>query len=151
MRAGLILAVSVVSAGLGGLAAGGEEAEMVDLSWVENIRASFPIPASKEDVDSCIVGDESPCDLSSFTKDRSTVVYPGGDTRCIFSSSTPFGPGPPEAFEPLAKHPAIERLLKSQPFYSELMQFLDNLMDDYGLQEPSIDIPIPVDYPRDKL
>jgi hypothetical protein len=91
MRAGLILAVSVVSAGLGGLAAGGEEAEMVDLSWVENIRASFPIPASKEDVDSCIVGDESPCDLSSFTKDRSTVVYPGGDTRCIFSSSTPFG------------------------------------------------------------
>ena len=51
----------------------------------------------------------------------------------------------------LMKHPAIERLQRNQTFYPELKQFLDDLMDDYGLQEPSIDIPTPIEYPRDKL
>jgi len=34
--------------------------------------------------------EDDACDISSFPKDKSTVVYPGGETRCIFSTSTDF-------------------------------------------------------------
>lgn len=30
------------------------------------------------------------CDYSSFPKDKTTLVYPGGSTRCIYSYSTDF-------------------------------------------------------------
>lgn len=30
------------------------------------------------------------CDIGTFPKDTTTLVHPGGDTRCIFSYSTPY-------------------------------------------------------------
>jgi len=37
----------------------------------------------------CKLSDGS-CDVSAFPKDKTTLVFPGGDTRCIFSYSTEF-------------------------------------------------------------
>lgn len=38
----------------------------------------------------CTVGSGESCSLASMPKDQSTIVIPGGETRCIFSYSTPF-------------------------------------------------------------
>jgi hypothetical protein len=38
----------------------------------------------------CNVTASNTCAISSFPKDKSTLVLPGGQTRCIFSYSTPF-------------------------------------------------------------
>jgi hypothetical protein len=38
----------------------------------------------------CNVTSSNSCSIKSFPKDQSTLVLPGGETRCIFSYSTPF-------------------------------------------------------------
>lgn len=38
----------------------------------------------------CTITDTESCSLAGMTKDRSILVLPGGETRCIFSTSTPF-------------------------------------------------------------
>ncbi len=38
----------------------------------------------------CNVTATEPCSISNFPKDKTTLVLPGGKTRCIFSDSTPF-------------------------------------------------------------
>ena len=38
----------------------------------------------------CIVGSTEKCMLDKFQKDQSYLILPGGETRCMFSYSTPF-------------------------------------------------------------
>jgi hypothetical protein len=38
----------------------------------------------------CTISDTESCSLAGMTKDQSILVLPGGETRCIFSTSTPF-------------------------------------------------------------
>jgi hypothetical protein len=38
----------------------------------------------------CTVSSGEACSISSMPKDTSTLVLPGGETRCIYSTSTPF-------------------------------------------------------------
>ena len=38
----------------------------------------------------CTVSSSESCSLSTMPKDETTLVLPGGDTRCIYSYSTPF-------------------------------------------------------------
>ncbi len=38
----------------------------------------------------CTVSSTESCPISNMEKDSSTLVLPGGNTRCIFSDSTPF-------------------------------------------------------------
>lgn len=38
----------------------------------------------------CNISATEACDVSSMPKDESTMVLPGGETRCIFADSTPF-------------------------------------------------------------
>ena len=38
----------------------------------------------------CNVTTTETCSISNFPKDQSTLVLPGGETRCIYSYSTPF-------------------------------------------------------------
>lgn len=38
----------------------------------------------------CNITSSTNCDLSVMKRDESMIVLPGGDTRCIFSTSTPF-------------------------------------------------------------
>jgi len=44
-----------------------------------------------EDSKSCTMSNANSCPLSSMGVDESTIVYPGGQTRCIFTTSTKFG------------------------------------------------------------
>ena len=39
----------------------------------------------------CNVTTTEACPISAMKKDESTIVLPGGETRCIYSYSTPFG------------------------------------------------------------
>jgi hypothetical protein len=41
-------------------------------------------------VNCCTVGSGESCPLLSMPKDQTTLVIPGGETRCIYSYSTPF-------------------------------------------------------------
>mmetsp|Transcript_2400 Transcript_2400/g.3684 ORF Transcript_2400/g.3684 Transcript_2400/m.3684 type:complete len:462 (-) Transcript_2400:1413-2798(-) len=38
----------------------------------------------------CNINPENKCSISEMTKDKSTLVFPGGETRCIYSYSTPY-------------------------------------------------------------
>ncbi len=38
----------------------------------------------------CTISPTETCSLNTMTKDQNTLVLPGGETRCIFSTSTPF-------------------------------------------------------------
>jgi hypothetical protein len=38
----------------------------------------------------CNISSSETCSISNMKKDSSTLVLPGGNTRCIFSTSTPF-------------------------------------------------------------
>ena len=40
--------------------------------------------------DCCNVTESQSCGISSMPRDETTLVLPGGETRCIFSYSTPF-------------------------------------------------------------
>jgi hypothetical protein len=38
----------------------------------------------------CTISETESCELSELEADRTNLVYPGGETRCIFSDSTPY-------------------------------------------------------------
>lgn len=38
----------------------------------------------------CHLGSGEGCDLRNFPKDETTMVFPGGETRCIFSNTPNF-------------------------------------------------------------
>jgi hypothetical protein len=38
----------------------------------------------------CSLSSTESCSITNFKKDDSTLVLPGGNTRCIFSDSTPY-------------------------------------------------------------
>jgi len=38
----------------------------------------------------CTLSDDEKCNIDTFITDSSTLVLPGGESRCIFSSSTPY-------------------------------------------------------------
>ena len=38
----------------------------------------------------CDITSTESCDIDSMTPNESTLVFPGGDTRCIYSTSTPY-------------------------------------------------------------
>lgn len=38
----------------------------------------------------CHIGSGEPCNLTAFEKDETTMVFPGGETRCIFSNTPEF-------------------------------------------------------------
>ena len=75
------------------LVACGENDEKADESWVAAVRASFLSSRAGPDEksDTCHVTAHNACSLKKMRRDQSYVVYPGGATRCIYSSSTPFG------------------------------------------------------------
>ena len=63
-------------------------------STVESI-TKYVASYSKNSVDatsakSCTVNGTNSCPISSMPADQSTLVYPGGNTRCILSTSTPY-------------------------------------------------------------
>jgi len=39
---------------------------------------------------SCTISATETCSISKFPKDQTTLVLPGGETRCIYSYSSPF-------------------------------------------------------------
>eukprot|EP01038_Epipyxis_sp_PR26KG_P006370 gene6370-8772_t len=39
----------------------------------------------------CTLSEQESCSMNNMSKDVSQIVFPGGETRCIFSTSTPFG------------------------------------------------------------
>jgi hypothetical protein len=38
----------------------------------------------------CNITSTEKCSINQFPKDQSSLILPGGDTRCIFSYSTPY-------------------------------------------------------------
>ena len=38
----------------------------------------------------CHISNGESCDLTGFEKDETTMVFPGGETRCIFSNTPEF-------------------------------------------------------------
>lgn len=38
----------------------------------------------------CTISSTESCSISKFITDQTVLVIPGGETRCIFSTSTPF-------------------------------------------------------------
>ena len=61
---------------------------LIKASLAEQMEARI---AASKDAASCTITDDEPCDLSSLTRDATTVVYPGGETRCISENTTPYG------------------------------------------------------------
>lgn len=52
--------------------------------------SSSSLPLLKDDKLSCTLSSEEGCNIDNMPMDQSTMVYPGGETRCIFSGSTPY-------------------------------------------------------------
>mmetsp|Transcript_34277 Transcript_34277/g.90424 ORF Transcript_34277/g.90424 Transcript_34277/m.90424 type:complete len:425 (+) Transcript_34277:98-1372(+) len=52
----------------------------------QSIRDSFPVPLVV-DYATCSMSANEPCALDAMPDDETTVVYPGGETRCIFDQS----------------------------------------------------------------
>ena len=60
-------------------------------AWVDEIQATFPSPdAIDGSTSQCVISETEACDISGMEKDATTMVYPGGATRCINSDSTDF-------------------------------------------------------------
>ena len=60
-------------------------------TWVDEIQASFPSTDAIDGSSSqCVISETEACDISGMEKDATTMVYPGGATRCIYSTSTDF-------------------------------------------------------------
>ena len=38
----------------------------------------------------CDITSDEACDIDSMQENESTLVFPGGETRCIYSTSTPY-------------------------------------------------------------
>lgn len=54
------------------------------------IKSSFPIRSAVAPGYSCELSVDESCDISDMPADQSTIVSPGGMTRCIYSTSTPY-------------------------------------------------------------
>ena len=64
-------------------------------SAYETIRAYVDSYAPKQQdmcsgTNCCTIGSSEACPLTAMPKDTTTMVMPGGETRCIYSYSTPF-------------------------------------------------------------
>lgn len=56
---------------------------------VGHVKNSLPTALSSVS-STCTITDDNSCPLTNFARDESHLVYPGGQTRCILSTSTPF-------------------------------------------------------------
>ena len=56
----------------------------------QRIQDSLKLDEVSLDNPTCTLSDTETCDLSTFTKDSTSLIYPGGSTRCIFSDSTDY-------------------------------------------------------------
>lgn len=56
----------------------------------KHVQAYAPTSAQCVGTNCCTVSSTESCSLSSMPKDVTTLVLPGGETRCIYSYSTPF-------------------------------------------------------------
>jgi hypothetical protein len=59
-------------------------------NYIHSLDRNFDLSMCTDNTCCNITATES-CDLESMSRDTSTVVLPGGETRCIYSYSTPFG------------------------------------------------------------
>ena len=69
------------------------EAEKVIAGHLSSSLHSVKTPGSPslcQDNTCCNITSTNSCSMGNFPKDQSTLVLPGGKTRCIFSYSTPF-------------------------------------------------------------
>jgi hypothetical protein len=69
-----------------------DEKKQFDVA-AKTIKSSFPKSASNNACGvfpCCNITSSEPCDITRMTVDTSTLVQPGGMTRCIFSTSTPY-------------------------------------------------------------
>jgi hypothetical protein len=64
-----------------------EEAETIILADVASYKSSTDLCDKNT---CCTVTSTESCPISSMIKDQTTMVLPGGETRCIYSYSTPF-------------------------------------------------------------
>lgn len=48
------------------------------------------VPADVSATPSCTISATESCSITGFAKDQTTLVLPGGETRCIYSYSSPF-------------------------------------------------------------
>jgi hypothetical protein len=56
----------------------------------KDVESYAPTQSMCTGVNCCTVGAGETCPLPSMPKDETTLVIPGGETRCIYSYSTPF-------------------------------------------------------------
>jgi len=85
------LIASIATAGLTlSHALTGEEAANVLRKEVESYQVDFGIGSLCKTYSCCNVTSTQSCAVTSFPKDQTTLVLPGGETRCIYSTSTPF-------------------------------------------------------------
>jgi hypothetical protein len=54
------------------------------------VKRYAPKAAQCQGTTCCTVSSTESCSVASMTKDETTLVLPGGNTRCIYSYSTPF-------------------------------------------------------------
>lgn len=66
----------------------------IDSAVISNIRSHVesyaPTAAQCVGTNCCTVSSTESCSISTMPKDVTTLVLPGGETRCIYSYSTPF-------------------------------------------------------------
>jgi hypothetical protein len=68
----------------------GEEARNTITNYLSSLKSSYSASQLCVQNSCCNVTSTETCSISSFPKDQSTLVLPGGQTRCIYSYSTPF-------------------------------------------------------------
>jgi hypothetical protein len=56
----------------------------------KDVESYAPTQSMCTGVNCCTVDSGESCPLPSMPKDETTLVIPGGETRCIYSYSTPF-------------------------------------------------------------
>lgn len=57
---------------------------------IKSLKRNSEEPLCGGDFPCCNMSSTESCVMSSMPRDKSTLVLPGGDTRCIYSYSTPF-------------------------------------------------------------
>lgn len=56
----------------------------------QEVQSYAPRASQCSGVNCCTIGSGESCSITSMPKDQTTLVLPGGETRCIYSYSTPF-------------------------------------------------------------
>ena len=64
-----------------------EEATDIIQSYVKSTGSTSDLCA---DNSCCTLSNTESCSISNFVRDTATMILPGGNTRCIYSDSTPF-------------------------------------------------------------